>query len=986
MPSLHRLVKLHARPEQKSPGVDAHGLEKRLKARLEGEVRFDDGSRALYATDGSNYRQVPIGVVVPRTIEDLIETVKAAREYGAPIVARGGGTSLAGQCCNVAIVIDCSKYLNRILQIDYDRKFAWVEPGVVLDDLRNLAEKRHLTFAPDPSTHNHCTLGGMIGNNSCGVHSVMGGKTEENIEELDVLLYDGTRLRVGKGGGEHGIYRKLSNLRDRYAEQIRSRFPKIPRRVSGYNLPELLPENGFHVARALVGTEGTCALILGAKVRLVHSPPHRSLLVLGYDSVYESADHIPEVMESGPTGCEGIDDKLVEEMKAKGIHPDDVTLLPEGKGWLLVEFGGDTKQESDAKAHKLMERLRGKCSMKLFDSKEEEEQLWKVRESGLGATARTEQGVENWEGWEDSAVPPENLGRYLRELRKLYDRYHYDGALYGHFGQGCVHTRINFDLRDAEGIRKFRRFLQDAAKLVVSLGGSISGEHGDGQSKAELLPIMYGEDLIHAFAEFKSIWDPDWKMNPGKVVRPYRADENLRIGAHYRPPDPRTHFAWPDDNFSFAKATVRCVGIGECRKEEKGTMCPSYMVTREEMHSTRGRAHLLFEMLQGSPLDKGWRSPAVKEALDLCLACKGCKGECPVNVDMATYKAEFLAHHYKGRLRPRPAYAMGLIHWAARVASRMPRVANFAGALLKPLAGISRYRKLPKFAPETFRAWFSRRPRVNAGAERVILWADTFNNFFHPDVCKAAVEVLEDAGFEVVVQEEKLCCGRPLYDYGMLDLARSKLRQILDGLRDEIERGTPVVGLEPSCVSVFRDELCGLFPHDADAQRLKKQTLLLSEFLLQKGWKPPPLNRKAIVHGHCHHKAVLGWQKEVELLKQVLPEHEVVDSGCCGMAGSFGYEADKYDVSMAVGERRLLPKVREASRETLIVSDGFSCHGQIETTGRQATHIAQVLQMAIRQRRPAPRESLVAARRLQLRRAVRVAAVIAVGAIVVRAL
>ena len=978
---LQKLVRLGDRAKRKE--LDARALERALRTRIEGEVRFDDGSRALYSTDGSNYRQVPIGVVVPRSIDDVIEAVAAAREFGAPIVARGGGTSLAGQCCNVAVVIDCSKYLNRILQIDYDRKFAWVEPGVVLDRLRDAAEKRHLTFAPDPSTHNHCTLGGMIGNNSCGVHSVMGGKTEENVEELDVLLYDGTRMRVGAGGGDHEIYRKLANLRDRYLDQIRARFPKIPRRVSGYNLPELLPENGFHVARALVGSEGTCALVLGAKVRLVHSPPCRSLLVLGYRDVYESADHIPEVMEARPTGCEGIDETLVEEMKGKGIHPEDVALLPEGKGWLLVEFGGETQEESDAKARALMARLRGKCSMKLFDDKQREEQLWKVRESGLGATARTAQGVENWEGWEDSAVPPENLGKYLRELRKLYDKYRYDGALYGHFGQGCVHTRINFDLRDAGGIRKFRNFLHEAARLVVSLGGSISGEHGDGQSKAELLPIMYGEDLIHAFEEFKSIWDPDWKMNPGKKVRPFRADENLRIGTGYRPPDLPTVFNYADDDYSFAKATVRCVGIGECRKEENGTMCPSYMVTREEMHSTRGRAHLLFEMLQGSPLDEGWRSGAVKEALDLCLACKGCKAECPVNVDMATYKAEFLAHHYKGRLRPRAAYAMGLIHWSARMASRMPRLANLLGPLLKPLAGIAPQRPLPKFATRTFRAWFEQRPRVNAGGERVILWADTFNNFFHPEICKAAVEVLEDAGFEMIVQAEKLCCGRPLYDYGMLNLARVKLRQILTDLRDEIAKGTPVIGLEPSCVSVFRDELHGLFPHDADAQRLQRQTFLLSEFLVDRRWKPPPLDRKAIVHGHCHHKAVLGWKKEVELLKQVLPDHEVIDSGCCGMAGSFGYEADKYDVSMQVGERRLLPKVREASDDTLIVADGFSCHGQIETAERKALHVAQVLQMAIREKRAEPRESRIATRRLRMRRALKVAALAGVVAFAV---
>jgi FAD/FMN-containing dehydrogenase/Fe-S oxidoreductase len=1001
MPDLQTLVRLRARPAERRTHVDVRSLERALRRRVRGEVRFDAGSRALYSTDASNYRQVPIGVVVPRTLRDVIEAVACAREAGAPIVARGGGTSLAGQCCNVAVVIDTSKHLNRILWLDPARRRARVQPGLILDDLRNRAEEHHLTFAPDPSTHNHCTLGGMIGNNSCGVHSVMGGMTSDNVEDLDVLLYDGTRLTLGptpdgelericaEPGRRGEIYRKLRELRDRHAAAIRSRFPMIPRRVSGYDLPQLLPERGFNVARALVGTEGTCALVLAATVRLVHSPPCRSLLVLGYEDVYHAADHIPEVMEAGPIGCEGIDEQLVEDMKWKGIHPDDIKLLPEGRGWLLVEFGGETKQEADAKARKLMDRLRGGPSLKLFDDAEREKQLWRVREAGLGATARRQDGKENWEGWEDSSVPPERLGEYLRKLRQLFDRYGYDGALYGHFGQGCVHTRIDFDLRTADGIAKYRRFISDAVDLVVAHGGSISGEHGDGQSKAEFLPRMFGDELVRAFEEFKAIWDPDWKLNPGKVVRPNRIDDDLRIGAHYHPPAPRTHFHYQDDDFSFAKATARCVGIGECRKTESGTMCPSYMVTMEEMHSTRGRAHLLFEMLQGNPLRGGWRDPAVKEALDLCLACKGCKGECPVNVDIATYKAEFLSHHYARRLRPRAAYAMGLIHWWARAASRAPWLVNPISrtSLFKRLGGVAPSRDVPKFAPRTFRAWFEARPRVNAGGERVLLWADTFNNFFHPEVAQAAVEVLEAAGFEVIVQAERLCCGRPLYDYGMLTLAKRKLRQILDELREEIERGTPVVGLEPSCVSVFRDELVGLFPHDADAQRLARQTHTLTAFLRSRapGWRPPPLDCPALVHGHCHHKAVLRWDKEQELIRAVLPKSQVIDSGCCGMAGSFGYEADKYDISMRIGERRLLPKVRAAPEDTLIVSDGFSCHGQIETAGRRPLHIAQVLQMALRQRAMEPRASRIAVRRLRRRRILRRLAVFGALALAVTA-
>ena len=965
------------RPPRLRREVDARALEGELRRRIRGEVRFDDGSRALYATDGSNYRQVPIGVVVPRTAQDVVEAVAAAREVGAPITMRGGGTSLAGQCCNVAVVIDCSKYLDRIVELDVARRRARVQPGLVLDGLRSEAEKRGLTFAPDPSTHSHCTLGGMIGNNSCGVHSVMGGSTSDNVEELEVVLYDGTRLTVGAtpeadlerivaGGGRRGeIYRRLRDLRDRYAGQIRARFPDIPRRVSGYDLTQLLPEKGFHLARALVGTEGTCATILEATVRLLPSPRCRSLLVLGYPDVYRAADHIPEVMEAGPIGCEGLDEVLVADMKRMKIHPRDTRLLPDGKGWLLVEFGGDTKEEADAKARALMARVAGGASNKLFDDAWEEEKLWKVREAGLGATARLADGTETWEGWEDAAVPPRALGSYLRKFRELLDSYGYQCALYGHFGQGCVHTRIEFDLTTREGIAKYRRFVTDAARLVVSHGGSLSGEHGDGQSKAELLPMMYGEELVRAFEEFKSIWDPDWKMNPGKVVRPHRIDEDLRVGAGYRPPEPRTHFAFPEDDFSLAKATRRCVGIGECRKHEVGTMCPSYRVTKEEMHSTRGRAHLLFEMLQGDPLRGGWRAEPVKEALDLCLACKACKGECPVNVDVATYKAEFLSHYYAGRLRPRHAYAMGLIHWWARIASRVPGVANFAmhapglARALKWIGGIAPERKVPRFATRTFRAWFESRRSLDAGSPRVLLWADTFNNFFHPEVAQAAVEVLEDAGFQVAIQPERLCCGRPLYDYGMLDLAKRKLRQILDDLRPEIARGTPVVGLEPSCVATFRDEMCSLFPHDEDAKRLREQTYLLSEFLVEraKGWTAPRLERKALVHGHCHHKSVLGFDAEQELLRRMGLDAEVLDSGCCGMAGSFGFEREKFDISMTIGEQKLLPRARACPPEALLIADGFSCREQVEQgTGKVPLHVAQVLQLALR-RWPEPHAS-----------------------------
>jgi FAD/FMN-containing dehydrogenase/Fe-S oxidoreductase len=964
----------------KSTDVDAEALAVELRTTIRGEVRFDDGSRALYATDASNYRQVPIGVVIPRTIEEVVQTVATARRYGAPVLPRGCGTSLAGQCCNVAVVIDFTKYLHNILAIDPHHKRARVQPGTILDDLRHRAERHHLTFGPDPSPHGWCTFGGMIGNNSCGVHSVMAGKTDDNIEELEILTYDGLRMRVGKtseeeleriiseGGRRGEIYAKLKAFRDKYADLIRERYPDIPRVVSGYNLTWLLPENGFHVARALVGSEGTCATVLEATARLIDSPPKRSLLVLGYPDVYIASDHVPELMAHKPIGLEGMDDRLVSAMKKKGLHPAKIKLLPEGGGWLMVEFGGTNQQEANDRARAVMEALKQQGnppSMKLIDDPQEQHAIWIVRESGLGATARVPGERDTWPGWEDSAVAPEKLGDYLRDLRKLLNAYGYECSLYGHFGQGCVHVRIDFDLQTPYGIDRTLAFLNDAADLVVRYGGSLSGEHGDGQVRAALLPKMFGDELIEAFREFKAIWDPEGKMNPGKLVDAYRPDQNLRLGMDYHPPQLATHFQYPGtDRGSFARATLRCVGVGKCRRlgsEKQGddTMCPSFMVTREEKHTTRGRAHLLFEMLQGDVIKGGWRDEHVKEALDLCLACKGCKGDCPMHVDMATYKAEFLSHYYAGRLRPRHAYAFGLIFYTARLASRTPGLVNFftQTPLLRDVAklavGMEPQRQIPAFASQTFKDWFRQRhpggTRRNEGRPRVILWPDTFNNYFRPETAKAAVEVLEAAGYQVVVPEQWMCCGRPVYDYGMLNLGKRLLQDILDVLRPEIRAGTPVVGLEPSCVAVFRDELTGLFPHDEDAKRLNQQTFMLSEFLEKENYQPPKLHHKAIVHGHCHHKAIMKLDAEEAMLKKLSLDFKIPESGCCGMAGAFGFEKGaRYDVSIKCGERVLLPTVRNADKDTLIVADGFSCREQIaQTTDRQALHLAQVIQMAL---------------------------------------
>jgi FAD/FMN-containing dehydrogenase/Fe-S oxidoreductase len=959
------------RPTRTAVGIDVAALAHYLRSRMRGEVRFDPGARAIYSTAAANYRQVPIGVVIPRDAADIEVALEGCRRFKAPIVFRGGGTGLAGQTVNVAVLLDTSKYMREILALDPVNKTARVQPGVVLDQLRTEAGKYQLTFGPDPATHNHNTLGGMIGNNSCGVHSVIAGRTVENVYELEILTYDGLRMRVGptgeaeidsiiRQGGRRGeIYSKLRNLRDQYAELIRQKFPKIPRRVSGYNLDQLLPEKGFNVARALVGTEGTCVAVLEATLRLIDSPRVTSLLVLGFPDIFTAGDYAAECVGYGANACEGLDDQLLSYNKIKHEHIRQMELLPPGGGWLMVEFGGNDKQESDAKARRLMADMARKPnppSMKLFDDPEEEETIWQVRESGLGATAWVPGHPAAWPGWEDSAVPPDKVGNYLRDFRKLLDRYSYECALYGHIGQGCVHCRITFDLVTESGIQKYRSFISDAADLVVSYGGSLSGEHGDGQSRAEFLPKMFGPELVQAFREFKLIWDPDNRMNPHKVVDPYPIDDELRLGTDYRPPEPETQFSYPEDNFSFSRATMRCVGVGKCRRTSGGTMCPSFMVTHEEMHSTRGRARILFEMLQGNPISKGWRDDNVHDALHLCLSCKGCKGECPVNVDMATYKAEFMSHYYKGRLRPPAAYSMGLIFWWARLASYAPGLANFItqtpglSNLAKFGAGIAQQRALPRFAPETFKDWFRTRAPGNRDLPPVILWPDTFNNYFYPETAKAAVEVLEQAGYQVLVPEATLCCGRPLFDFGMLDLARYKLGRILAALRPQISADVPVIGLEPSCVSVFRDEMKSLLPHNADAQRMSRKTFTLSEFLVKEaGFEPPQLSGTALVHGHCHDKSILEFKTEVQLLKKMGLQVETPESGCCGLAGSFGFEkGDRYEVSVKCGERVLLPKVRESDRNTIIVADGFSCRTQIEQGAkRKAIHHSQVLQMAI---------------------------------------
>ncbi|HEY7302306.1 MAG TPA: FAD-linked oxidase C-terminal domain-containing protein [Xanthobacteraceae bacterium] len=953
---------------------EVRSLTARLGDSIEGEVRFDAGSRALYSADASNYRQIPIGVVIPKTVDDIVETVRICREFDVPILPRGGGTSMCGQCVNVAVIIDTSKYLNRIVEIDAMRRVATVEPGVVCDALRDAAEPHGLTFAPDPGTHSRCTLGGMIGNNSCGPHSVMSGKTEENIEALEILTYDGARFWVGptseteldaiiRGAGRRGqIYAGLKSLRDRYADEIRAGFPAIPRRVSGYNLNQLLPEHGCNVARALVGSEGTCAITLAAKATLVPSPPARAVVVLGYRDIFQAGDAVPRILPHRPMAMEGLERGMIEGLRRKGLRLADLPLLPSGGGWLVVEFGGDTPDAATARARELLADLGREPKppdMVLYEDPADQHRVWSMRELGASASSLSDHPEQRdpHVGWEDAAVDPSRLGDYLREFHRLIERYGYTTSLYGHFGDGCIHSWITFDLRSSEGLRKWREFLEEAAQLVVKYGGSINGEHGDGRAKSEFLPTMFGPKLIEAFREFKAIWDPRGRMNPRIIVEPYRADENLRKGPDYKPPRFDTHFSFADKQGSFARAVEHCIGIGKCRARQFGTMCPSYRATGEERHSTRGRSRLLFEMLRGEVIRDGWASREVREALDLCLSCKGCRSDCPTHVDMASYKAEFLSHHYGWWSRPRTAYSMGMIGEWAPVAAAVPKLTNFitgtAGlrTLVKFAGGIAAERDIPRFAARSFRRQFLERTNSPKGGNKVLLWPDTFNNYFHPETAWAAVAVLEHAGCEVHIPGRRLCCGRPLYDFGLLDLAERRLAGILDALRSEIEAGVPVIGLEPACVAVFRDELINLLPQNNAAQTLACQTFMLSEFLVQQQrYAPPPLAGRALVHGHCHHKAVIGMSDEINLLRQLGIDFDVLDSGCCGMAGAFGFERHKYEISARIGELVLLPEVRAASRDTWIVANGYSCREQIKQgTGRSALHVAELLETAIRQ-------------------------------------
>jgi FAD/FMN-containing dehydrogenase/Fe-S oxidoreductase len=945
-------------------------LEHELVNVLRGEVLFDGATRGIYATDSSNYRQVPLGAIFPLDEEDVRQAVLVCRRFGAPILGRGAGTSLAGQACNVAVVIDMSRHMNKIIAIDAEKKLAKVQPGVVLDDLNAAARLLDLTFGPDPATHAWCTLGGMVGNNSCGTHALYTGKTVDNVHELVVITYEGERMVVGQcddesyldlaSAGTDGarILRELRQLRGDFDEQIRTGFPQIPRRVSGFNLDQLLPENGFHLARALVGTESTCALVTEITVALSPWPKHRTLVVLGYDDIYLAADNVPELLKHDLIGLEGFDGRLVDQMRRASLNIENLRHLPSGQGWLMAELGADTAAEVDWKARHLVESLSSEIQAVILRDARDQEEVWRIRESGLGATARPPGQSVNYEGWEDAAVAPEQLGRYLRGIRELWDEFGYNGAWYGHFGQGCVHTRNNFDLSSVEGLHSYRSYVERAADLCISLGGSISGEHGDGQARGELLERMYGPELMEAFRRFKAAWDPLGRMNPGKVVDAYPLDTNIRYGPKYRTSSlVATAFSFEHDGGSLQIALERCVGVGKCRSEVSGVMCPSYRATHDEKHSTRGRAKLFGELFQGETTVESWRNKEVFEALDLCLSCKGCATDCPTHVDMATYKAEFLYHYYARRLRPRSAYAIGLLPWTGRVATRMPRVVNavlhykLSAAIFKWMGGVSQQRDVPRFALKSFRRGPLAGQLRDEEKPTVVLWPDTFTDLFLPDRGEATVKVLRRAGERVAVPKEWACCGRPLYDSGMLKLAASAGRNVLDVMETFLLLDIPIVVPEPSCLATFRDELPKLLPNDPRARKLALLSRSLAEHLEAISWTAPlsSTGGTVSVHPHCHQRAVQGVASELRVLADSGFDVKLLDLGCCGLAGSFGFQKDHDELSRQIARDRFVPGIVRSALGGPVILDGFSCQIQAtELTKLVTTSTAELLAELLR--------------------------------------
>jgi FAD/FMN-containing dehydrogenase/Fe-S oxidoreductase len=918
------------------------------------DARDDATSRSAYSSDASLYRVVPSVVVFPRDADEVLTTMEVCRDRGVPLTSRGAGTSVAGNAIGSGVVLDFSRHMNKVLSVDAESRTAVVQPGAVHATLQREALAQGLRFGPDPSTHTRCTVGGMIGNNACGSRTLAYGRTSDNVTHLDVLLGSGRRLFLGPDGTptspETDLLRTL--VRSELGT-IRRELGRFGRQVSGYALEHLLPERGFDLRRALVGSEGTLAVVLEAGVRLVTDAPHKTMVVLGFDDIGSAGDAVMSVLPFSPTACEGLDSRIVDVVRTrKGVAA--VPELPGGTAWLFVEISGADPLEVAERAARLCRLPDAPYSRMVTDSAEASA-LWKIRQDGAGLAGRSPAGAPAHSGWEDAAVPPEKLGSYLREFDVLLVHHGLTGFPYGHFGDGCVHVRLDVPFDRNNGIDLFRAFMTDAARLVAGYGGSLSGEHGDGRARSELLPYMYSEDAIALFGKVKGILDPDNVLNPGIVVDPRPLDADVRV-AQAKPMHAGLALAYRHDNGNFSQAVHRCTGVGQCRADNpagQGVMCPSYLATREEKDSTRGRARVLQEMINKGGAN--WRAPEVHDALDLCLSCKGCASDCPTGVDMAAYKSEVLHQSYKGRLRPASHYSLGWLPRWAKMASVAPRLVNSLVRLpgVRPLAlrmaGVDGRRNIPVLAPQSFHEWFRHRPTGsgNARAKPVMLWIDSFTNSFSPEVGKSAVRVLEGAGFDVRIPDDPLCCGLTLISTGQLDSARKVLGKTVEALAPVAADGMAIVGLEPSCTAVLRGDATELLSEEV-AGPVARATRTLAEFLATvPDYTPPSLAGTTVVaQPHCHHHAVMGWSPDAALLESAGAQLQKL-GGCCGLAGNFGVERGHYDVSVAVAEQQLLPAVRAAATDAVVLADGYSCRTQLEDlSDRRGIHLAQLLDPA----------------------------------------
>jgi FAD/FMN-containing dehydrogenase/Fe-S oxidoreductase len=914
------------------------------------EVDISIRRRAEYSTDASLYRVVPAAVAFPRSADDAEAALAACRTLGVPLTARGAGTSIAGNAVGPGVVLDFSRYLSGVRDIDPDAATATVDPGAVLDDLQRAAAPHGLRFGPDPSSHSRCTVGGMIGNNACGSRALGYGRTADNVVDLDLLAGTGERLTVRRGAdpASSPLLTALDQIAAANLAVLRSELGRFSRQVSGYSLEHLLPERGFDVPAALTGTEGTCGLVLGARLRLVPVPAATALVVLGYPDMASAADAVPALLVHRLAALEGLDARItavVASRRGAGAVPP----LPRGAGWLFAELSGGSAPELAAEARRVIASSTALEARTVTDAREAAA-LWRIREDGAGLVAQASPGHPAHAGWEDAAVPPEHLGAYLRDFDALLAAHGLTGTPYGHFGDGCVHARIDFPLRAAGAPAAFREFIVEAAKLVAGYGGSLSGEHGDGRARSELLPLMYSPAAIAAFAAVRQACDPDGLLNPGLIVTPAPVQADLRL-PQARSLSRGLAFGYPEDGGDLTNAVHRCTGVGRCvsaAAPAETVMCPSYQATRDEKDSTRGRARVLQELANGSLLH-GWRAPEVRESLDLCLACKGCASDCPTGVDMATYKAEVLHQAYRGRLRPASHYALGWLPRWARLAARAPGPVNKLmaapglAAVGKRLAGVDPRRELPPFAPQTFRQWFASHPAPPG--DPVLLWVDTFTNHFTPAAGIAAVQVLEAAGFSVRIPGRPLCCGLTWISTGQLDSARRILRRSVRALAGPARVGVPIVGLEPSCTAVFRGDAAALLGPAPAVSAVAQATRTLAELLGQRqGWQPPRLDGLQVVaQPHCHQHAVMGWEADRELLTSAGAAVRAV-GGCCGLAGNFGAERGHYDLSVAIAGSALLPAVDAAGDGSVLLADGFSCRTQLsQLTGRRGLHLAELL-------------------------------------------